>query len=173
MCSLRFRSDFGLRGKGAVGLRDVFRTVLLQNLQCQTPPFHGGFVVTAETSSLSVLSASVGGSIVTTAKTSSVSARNASVRGNIASTAETSSLLAPNASVPLRHCYDSSDIITVLAKRLRFAEGVSPVYIGKKLFAMSSFQVSRPFSAGFLRPRRGNMLTLSSSRADWLHTLKC
>ena len=173
MCSLCFRSDFGLRGKGAVGLRDVFSTVLLQNLQCQTPPFHGGFVVTAETSSLSVLNASVGESIVTTAKTSSLSARNVSVRGNIATTAETSSLLAPNASVPLRHCYDCSDIITVLAKRFRFAECFSPVYIGKELFAMSSFQVARPSSTGLLRPRRGNKLTLNSSRAHWLHTLKC
>ena len=160
-----------------------------RHCRCQTPPFHWGFVVTAETSSLSVL--------------------NASVRGSIATTAETSSLLAPNASVPrrncydfrdiitvgakrlrswkyccncrdivtvggpLRNCYDCSDIITVLAKRFRFAEGVSPVYIGKELFAMSSFQVARPSSTGFLRPRRGNKLTLSSSRAHWLHTLKC
>ena len=79
---------------------------------------------------------------------------NASVRGSIATTAETSSLLAPNASVPLRNCYDCSDIITVLAKRFRFEDGVSPVYIGNELFAMSSVQVA----------------TLSSSSAHWLHT---
>ena len=142
-----------LQGRGAIGLCDVFSTVLLQNLQCQTPPFHGGFVVTAETSSLSVLNASVGGSIVTIAVTSS--------------------LLARNASVPRSHCYGCRDIITVGAKRFRFAEGVSPVYIGKEFFAMSSFQVARPSSTGFLRLRRGNKLTLSSSRAHWLHTLKC
>ena len=32
MCSLRFRSDSGLRGKGAVGHRDVFSTVQQQYL---------------------------------------------------------------------------------------------------------------------------------------------
>ena len=110
--------------------------------------------MTAETSSLPVLNASVGGSIVTTAKTSSLSARNASVRGN---------------------CYNCRDIITVGAKRFRFAEGVSPVYIGKVLFAMSSFQVARPCSTGFLRPTKtreqANVEFIKSSLASYIEML--